>query len=544
VHKYIFIALAAWSAAVPVLLAQEAPTSSATVVVRTRSIVRQIPPTLFGTNTEWVWNGYGLWDERADRADPSLSRFAQQLGVTLIRYPGGMYADFYHWRQGVGPAAQRPVVPFRLGAPETGTIQFGTDEALRFAEEAGAELMITVNVGTGTPEEAAAWVRYVNRHRLRVRHWELGNELYINDGTVSQGSIQMPPQEYALKVLQFARAMRQADPRIRIGAIGGHNQGAYGLVAYPDWNKIVLQTAGAVIDFLAVHNSYAPVNVSNQDGLRDVYAAMLAAPVLIKENLEEVSRQINAFAGPGASRITIAVTEWGPFFQAFHAGRYVQHNRTLGSALFGASALKAFIDSPRTDIANFHVFHDMSIMCWICSSDGSFPPKPNWTETAPSMAFQLMRRHTGAQLVETTVHSPAFDSPSIGLIGPVQKVPYLEVLPTMSSDGKSLFLLVNNKHFDLPLTASITLEDFEPAALAEVSTLNGTGIDAHTGTVPLQVPGVEWAAQAEDPANPRFRLGGPGEITVTESRTPAGRQFTYTFPAHSLTALRLQRLNP
>jgi len=517
-----------------------APVLSASVTVEADNVVRTIPSTIYGSNLEWVWNGYSLWNQASSQPDTTLVNLSRSMGTTLLRYPGGMYADFYHWRDGIGAYSSRPTVSFRPG-DTSGQIIFGTDEALQFADESHGQLMITVNAGTGTASEAADWVRYVNATKLRVEYWEIGNELYINDGSVAQSAITMDPGTYAARVVEFAEAMRAADPRIKIGAIGGQNQGAYSLVAYPDWDQIVLQKAGSQIDFLAVHNAYAPVNVNDTDDLRSVYAAMLAAPSLIARNLQTLSNQILTFAPSFAAKIGIAVTEWGPFFQSSPSGRYAQHTRTLGSALFAADTLKTFFESPTTQIANFHVLNDLSIMCWICSQSGSYPAV--WTETPESMAFGLIRNHFGTQVVSSTVNAPAYTSPAIGAVVSVPHVPYLDVVSSLSADGTTLYVLAINKSLDSSLQTSLRLNKFVPARAGLSWTLNGAGIDSTTGTMPLQVPGIYWAPQEEDSENPEFSKGAPGKVAITPGSFEAAASFTYTFPAHSVTALQFRAIN-
>jgi alpha-N-arabinofuranosidase len=532
VSLFVFSKLSIAQTSVPVL--------SASVNVEAADILRTIPSTLYGSNLEWVWNGYSLWNQASSQPDTTLVNLSRSMGTTLLRYPGGMYADFYHWQDGIGPYNSRPTVSLRPG-DTSAQIIFGTDEALQFADQSHGQLMITVNAGTGTAAEAADWVQYVNASGLRVQYWEIGNELYINDGSVSQNAITMDPATYATRVVEFAEAMRAADPRIKIGAIGGQNQGAYSLVAYPNWDRIVLQKAGSQIDFLAVHNAYAPVNVNDTDDLKSVYAAMLAAPSLIAQNLQTVANQILAFAPSFASKIGIAVTEWGPFFQSSPSGHYAQHTRTLGSALFAADTLKTFFESPVTQIANFHVLNDLSIMCWICSQNGSYPPL--WTETPESMAFKLIRNHFGNQVISSTVKAPEYTSPAIGAVVSVPNVPYLDVVSSLSADGTTLYILAINKSLDSSLQTSFTFHDFVPSAAGLSWTLNGMGIDSSTGTMPLQVPGVYWAPQAEDPQNPEFSKGAPGKVAITEGAFEAASSFTYTFAPHSVTALQLRSVN-
>jgi len=522
----------------PPPLRQALPALRGEIEVDASASIREIPKTLYGANVEWIWNGYGLW--RDGRLDPDLVRLARELGVTVVRYPGGYFSDFYHWRQGVGDPGKRMELLHQAGDPGRSQPLFGTEEALQFAREIGAELLITVNAGSGTAQEAADWVRHVNRSGRRVRFWEVGNELYIKDESAMSKAISIDPATYAARFIEFARAMRAADPGITIGAIGGSNQGRYALVSYPDWNRILLQRAGTQIDFLAVHNAYAPVAVDGRGDPRTVYRAMLAAPVLVAKNLQTLEREIAQYA-PANPRLRVAVTEWGPFFQFDTKGRYIDHNKTLGSAVYAASVLKALVES-RVELANMHTLHDYSMMGWIAPLNPSFPPQPNWAPTARYYAMQLFTRHFGDRLVRSTSSGPSFDSTAVGLVDAVREAPALEVVASLGANGRTLHLIVTNKHFDQAIDAAIVLRAFAPATQASAWLLSGTGIDAHTGTTHIQIPGVVWGKQAEDEQNPRFSHGGPSEVTLRESPvTGVGERFSHRFPPLSVTALVLTR---
>lgn len=513
----------------------------ATVAVDAGNVIRQIPKTLYGTNVEWRWNANGLWLDTSSRSDPQLTELTKELGLSLIRYPGGLLSDVYHWKDGIGPYDRRPQAVHELGKNDKSRPNFGTDEAEDFAARVGAELLITVNAGSGTAEDAADWVRYVNAKQLRVRYWEVGNELYINDGSAMSKRTTLTPSAYAQRFLAFARAMRAADPRIKIGAIGGENQGRYAVVSYRDWDQTVLEQAGDQMDFLAVHNAYAPGSDNGAD-VRHLYQAMLAAPVLVARNLNTISAQVAQYAPSHASQIGIGVTEWGPMFSFDPKNRYIDHGKTLGSALLAACMLKTFIESPRTEIANFFLLNDVTSAGWIGSTNGDFPPHPQWTPTARYYAFQLFTHHFGDQLVRSTTDAPTYNVNAVASIDSVSSVPYLDVVSSLTSDGQQLYVLGINKHFDDAFEATITLQGFEPAASATAWTLNGTSIDANTGTTPLKLPGLTWALQAEDSENPRFYKGGPGEVTVSSSAvTGVARTFAYRFPPHSVTSLVLTR---
>jgi alpha-N-arabinofuranosidase len=521
-------------------LAVSADPLAATIDVHAGRRVRRIPRTLYGVNVEWTHDGMGLWDAKRGQLDSDLVQLSRELAVSSIRFPGGVYSDFYHWREGVGPQATRPDSLHFTDGPKS-RHAFGTDEALAFARAVDGELLITVNAGSGTPEEAAEWVRYVNPENdsgaldRRVTFWEVGNELYIKEDTPISKSVTISPETYAERFIAFADAMRAADPDIKIGAIGGENAGRYNTVSYAGWDRTVLTKAGHALDFLAVHNAYAPLVWDKGDrDLRTVYQAMLAAPSLIRQNLETLSDQIEHYVPERADEITIAVTEWGPFFHADPTSPYVHHVKTLGSALFTASTLNVFIESEKVTVANAFKLNEISFMGWISQRNG------RWTPNGPYFALQMYTRHFGDVLVDSTVDCPTFTSKALGVVEKVRGVPYLDVISGLSDDGETLYVLGVNKHFDAPIEATINIHDRKPRGDATVWTLTGSGIDANTGTQLPKVPGLKWGTQMTDTANPRFDKGNPQDVAIrSRTLTGVGSSFEFVFPKHSVCSVEI-----
>jgi alpha-L-arabinofuranosidase len=514
---------------------------TATITVAADQEIRRIPREVYGTNLEWIWDGNGIWDATRRGFQPEILRLSRELATTLYRFPGGMFADFYHWKDGIGPQESRPERPHIPGGPKS-VHRFGTDEALAFAEQAGGKLMITVNIITGTPQEAAEWIRYANRQTLntgskpRVEFWEVGNESYVTGDMGAQKAALLTPSRYAARFLEFARAMRAADPSIKIGAIGDENFGTVAPLRRPNWTEELLRTAGQEIDFLALHNAYSPgIFIDKGWDVRTVYRAMLASPELIRKSLDEVSRKIEQIAPARAGKIRIAVTEWGPLFQAEPNGRLLDHVKTLGSGLFVASTLKVFLENPLVEIANFFKLVDSLWMGWIGPRGGAYLPK------GPYFALQMFTVHFGSELVRSTATSPGFDNPSdVGTVSVVSGAPYLDVVASRSSDRRIVYVLAINKHLDRPILARITLHGFKPAGAGTAWVLNGTGTDANTGTELFKAPGITWAKQAMVEPNPRFDRGGPDEIRITSAplQRVAG-EFEYTFAPHSVTSLEI-----
>ncbi|MGW1910238.1 cellulose binding domain-containing protein [Streptomyces sp. NPDC002076] len=220
-------------------------------------------------------------------------------GINAVRYPGGSHSDVYHWQTGTADAGA-------YVAPNTGFDAFmGTVRA------AGAQPIITANYGSGTPQEAAAWVRYANVTKgYGVKYWEVGNEVYGN-GEYSNGNgweydthSSKSATTYADNLLQYISAMKAADPSIKIGAVlttpGYWPDGIVGPGDTMDWNHTVLSIAGSKIDFAIVH-AY-PTSTSPAD--------LLTKPQDQNPNIAGTVRSlINQYAGSNAPNVGIAVTE-------------------------------------------------------------------------------------------------------------------------------------------------------------------------------------------------------------------------------------------
>ncbi len=499
-------------------------------------VKRTIPRTLYGINTEWVWNGNGIWDEARGRLDPEILRLTRDLGVSLIRFPGGTFSDYYHWRDGLGLQAKRPWQPGLPGETKS-RHTLGTEEMLDFARRTGARLLLTANVGTGTAQEAADWVRYVNRgsdRKSSVTWWEIGNEVYMDDGSPSTRPIAMTPRQYAEKCAEFARAMRRADRGIKIGAISNES---YWNTTHRNWDEVVLGRVSPLVDFIAVHNAYAPV-VVNDGGrtVREVYRATVGATAHVRASFAALSGRIGKLPKADARRLRIAVTEWGTLYHVLPSSRFVDHCKTLGSALYTASAMLAFIENPRVEVATYFKLVDKLFIGAIGLRGERFAP------TASYLALQMFTRHFGTQLLESRVASPTFDSPALGWAPPVRRAAYLECSASLSADRKTLYIIAVNRHFDRAMRISLNVRGFAPASDAKEWLLTGTGLDAHTGTGPLSVPGITWAKQAEDEANPRFSKGGPGEVSLKgRAVRRASATMAWTIPAHSVACLELRR---
>jgi len=232
----------------------------------------------------------------ANMTGSAIPGLLSNAGIKAVRYPGGSYADIYHW--------QNNTVDGGTVAPNTDFDTFmGTVRA------AGAQPIITADYGSGTPAEAAAWVKYANVTKgYGAKYWEIGNEIPGNGEYGSQWETDKHSSHsattYANNLLQFVSAMKAVDPTIKIGAVlttpGSWPDGLVGPGDTMDWNHTVLSIAGTKIDFVIVHTY--PGGTSEAD--------MLTKPAQqIPGMMSTVHSLINQYAGGNAPNVGIAITE-------------------------------------------------------------------------------------------------------------------------------------------------------------------------------------------------------------------------------------------
>src|SRR6202795_4992469 len=222
------------------LAAQTSPPNTGDIVrvyADSRRTITPIDPNLFGSFLEHLGRAIyeGIYDPGSKLSDSNGFRKdvmdeIKHLHVPIIRYPGGNFVSGYNWLDGVGPKKDRPRVLNRA-SNSLESNQFGTNEFLAWCRAVGAEPLLAVNLGTGTPEKAADLVEYCNvesgtrwsdlrrRHGVekpyKVKYWCLGNEM---DGPWQLGH--MLAREYGLKARDAALQMRTVDPSIKLIACG------------------------------------------------------------------------------------------------------------------------------------------------------------------------------------------------------------------------------------------------------------------------------------------------------------------------------------
>ncbi len=232
--------------------------------------IGQVEPTLFASFVEHLGRSVytGIYEPGHPTADANGFRgdvleLVKELGVPMVRYPGGNFLSGYDWRDGVGPKEKRPV-RLDLAWQTTEPNEFGTDEFMDWCQKSGVEPMMAVNLGTGTPREAAQLLEYCNfpsgtelsdmrranghEQPYNVKTWCLGNEM---DGPWQIG--QLSAEDYGKKALTAAKMMRMLDPTVKLVACGSSGRE---MPTFPEWDRIVLDHLYEEVDYLSMHRYY------------------------------------------------------------------------------------------------------------------------------------------------------------------------------------------------------------------------------------------------------------------------------------------------
>ncbi|WP_380871477.1 alpha-L-arabinofuranosidase [Sphingomonas sp. DBB INV C78] len=312
---------------------------------------------IFTQFAEHLGNGIygGLWVGN-DKSIPNTNGFRndvvaalRNLSVPVIRWPGGCFADEYHWREGVGPKNKRPVKVNTHwgGVTEPNTV--GTHEFFELLRQVGAEAYIAGNVGNGTPQEMAEWVEYMtapagslaeergkNGHKApwAVPYFGVGNELWGCGGN-------MRP-EYAADVTRRYATFVKAPAGTRIMKIAaGANVEDYA------WTDAMMRIAAGQLDALSLHYYVhpaggwpprAPAVDFDESGWADALAGAFRMDELITKHSAIMDKY------DPQKRVWLAVDEWGAWYAqdpGTHPG-FLRQQNTLRDALIASIHLDIF----------------------------------------------------------------------------------------------------------------------------------------------------------------------------------------------------------
>ncbi|KAK3650364.1 hypothetical protein LTR56_006342 [Elasticomyces elasticus] len=424
-----------------------------------------------------------LIDENGFRKDVIESM--KELNVPVVRYPGGNFVATYHWLDGVGPREKRPRRP-ELAWLGVESNEIGTDEFMQWCEIVGTEPYLALNFGTGTLDEALAWLEYCNSTQdtyyanlrrkhgrekpYNVKYWALGNgeddyqdSLWETDADIRNrvlGSLagragpslisstserppadpyQMTKEDYAKKAYQWAKALKLTDPSIELILCGetGHSSWDFYVLKECvkfDTHSLGGSTTASLIDMHSIHIYTA----CETDPLQNAIAPRSAERAIeIAASLIDLARIENGVP-PSVPRQTICFDEWNVWDPSRAPGdKGAEEKYTLSDALAVAVWLNVFIrQSKYVGMAN--IAQSVNVISPLMTTKDGLMKQTTWW---PLLLFSKYMRGT---TIATHVSCGAYEGPTTpAWQQSTVDSPWLDVSATISDDGWVSFVVVN-----------------------------------------------------------------------------------------------------
>jgi alpha-N-arabinofuranosidase len=410
----------------------------------------------------------------ADGFRTDVLALTRELGVSLVRYPGGNFVSGYRWEDGVGPVADRPIRR-DLAWRSLETNEVGIEEFMRWAGKAGVEVMYALNLGTRGVQEALDVHEYLNhpdRTRLAelrrangadkpygVQMFCLGNEL---DGPWQTGH--KTAREYGRLAAETARALRSAEPGLELVACGSSSSS---MPTFAAWEAEVLELTYDQVDYISAHAYYEPI-----DG--DI-GSFLASAVDMDHFVRSVAATADSVGARLKSRrrLMISFDEWNVWYlRAFEASRdagatdwpvaprVIEDCYTLTDAVVVGNLLISLLrNSDRVTAAC------QAQLVNVIAPIRTEPGGPAWRQTI-FHPFALTSRLAQGEVLRVEVRSPQYDTQRFGA------VPVLDAVATHDPHTGDVAVFVVNRHQTESLSLSVALGSFGAALrVAEAWTL-------------------------------------------------------------------------
>jgi alpha-L-arabinofuranosidase len=406
----------------------------------------------------WVGPDSSIPNTRGIRNDVVAALKA--LKVPNVRWPGGCFADEYHWRKGIGMQRTVTLNPNWGGVVEPNT--FGTHEFMDFLDQIGAEAYVSVNVGSGTPQEAADWLEYMtaaqpttlakeraaNGHPAPYKIALLGNG---NESWDCGGN--MTPEYYLDQMKVYSRFVRNFNPeqqkerqmlRIAVGPGGAETR-------WTEWTEAIMKayqhhTWSWDINGLSMHNytvvkwppSYTSVGFGETE-----YAQILRSTLEMDDLIAKHSAIMDKY--DPQKKVTLVVDEWGGWYALLpgsNPGFLVQQN-SLRDAILAALNLNIFArHADRVRMAN--IAQMMNVLQAMILTD-----KEKMVRTPTYYVFKMYVPFQDAVFVPVLFDAGAYKHGDITL-------PRVDAIAAKGKDGK-LWLGLTNLDPNSPLEVELNL---------------------------------------------------------------------------------------
>ncbi len=469
----------------------------------------KIDRNLFGQFAEHLGHGVyeGIWvgpdskipNTRGIRSDVVAALKA--LKVPDVRWPGGCFADEYHWRKGIGPQRTVTLNPNWGGVIEPNT--FGTNEFMDFLDQIGAEAYLSVNVGSGTPQEAAEWLEYLttaqpttlakeraaNGHPApyKVAFLGIGNESWDCGGN-------MTPDYYLSQLKIYSRFVRNFNPsqqdkqqtlKIAVGPGGGESR-------WTEWTDAIMKayqnhTWSWDMNGLSMHSytvvkwppSYASVGFGETE-----YAQILKSTLEMNDLVEKHSAIMDKY--DPEKKVALVVDEWGGWYAPLPGSNpgFLAQQNSLRDAVLAALNLNIFArHADRVHMAN--IAQMINVLQAMILTD-----REKMVLTPTYYVYKMYVPFQDATFVPVSFGAGTYTHGDI-------TVPRVDAIAAKDKAGK-LWLAITNADPNQPAEIEVTLAAIN-AKSAAGETLSASKVDSvNTFDAPNTVAPKPFSAIAQD----------------------------------------------
>jgi alpha-N-arabinofuranosidase len=415
----------------------------------------------------------------ADGFREDVLALTRELGVSVVRYPGGNFVSGYRWEDGIGPVADRPVRR-DLAWHSLETNEVGVDEFMRWAAKAEVEVMYALNLGTRGVQEALDVHEYLNHPSgtrlsdLRrsfgadkpygISMFCLGNEM---DGPWQTGH--KTAHEYGRLAVETARALRAADPSVELIACGSSNSS---MPTFAAWEAEVLSHTYDEVDYISAHAYYEPI-----DG--DL-GSFLASAVDMDHFVNSVVATADSVGArlKSKKKLNISFDEWNVWYiREFEANRettewpiaprVIEDEYNVADAVVVGNLLISLLrHSDRVTAAC------QAQLVNVIAPIRSEPSGPAWRQTI-FHPFALTSRLARGNVLRVEMDAPTYDTARFG------EVPTLDAVATHDPATGDVTVFVVNRDLTTPATLSVSVSGFgRPYQVAESWTLSDEDLTA------------------------------------------------------------------
>ncbi len=498
---------------------------SATIEVLLTEPIARIDPNVYGHFAEHlgtcIYGGFCPGDGSGVGLTGGLREdvvaVLRRVAPPNLRWPGGCFADDYHWQDGIGPAGERPRRINIHWGEVVETNAFGTHEFIELCRALGAEPYICGNVGSGTPRELRDWVEYCNWpggtgwSDLRaahgapapfgVRYWGVGNESWGCGGHFS-------PEEYAAEYRRFATYLRDfGGAELSLIACGPNGNDL-------DWTRRFFTALREGWGRTRIHGYGAHYYTGNRDagaGTATDYTDDQWYQLLLKaQGMEALVVQQRALmdAFDPERRIGLIVDEWGAWHPPTpgRPPRFLWQQNTLRDALVAALTLDGF-NRHADKVVGANIAQTVNVLQALILTEGD-----RLLTTPTYHVYDLYRPHQGARAVRAL-----FAAPEVAFTHDGAERRLFGLAGSASTRGDTLTLTVVNPRIGEPIEATIHLRGDATAREVTETVLTHPDIRAHN------------------------TFDAPDAVTLSAPRplAVAGRSFTHQFAPQSVTRLEV-----